>query len=127
MTKINLTILGDPKPKKNDHKIFKNRRTGNLYIGNGETYLDYARDFKIQVTGRYKKKIEVPVNVKCVYFRKYKYKVDLTNLLSATNDLLVESGVLTDDNSHIVASHDGSRVFFDKENPRVEIEIKETE
>lgn len=32
-------------------------------------------------------------------------------------------GVIKDDNSRIVAGHDGSRVLYDKENPRVEITI----
>lgn len=42
---------------------------------------------------------------------------------STTDDLLVRAGVLADDNSQIVAAHDGSRVRLDRENPRVEIEI----
>ena len=35
--------------------------------------------------------------------------------------------VLADDNSRIVAAHDGSRVDYDKQNPRVEIWIEEME
>ena len=49
--------------------------------------------------------------------------VDLANLLEATNDMLVKHGVLADDNRKIVASHDGSRVFLDREHPRVDITI----
>ena len=55
------------------------------------------------------------------------HRVDLGNLHAATDDILVKSGVLQDDNSNIVAGHDGSRVLYDKENPRVEIEITEME
>lgn len=36
----------------------------------------------------------------------------------------VDAGVLKDDNSQIVAAHDGSRVDLDREQPRVEIEIR---
>lgn len=57
----------------------------------------------------------------------YKRKVDLANLIEATCDILVKAGVLADDNSHIVAAHDGSRVDYDKKNPRVEIWIEEME
>ena len=67
--------------------------------------------------------IDSPVNVKCVYFMPTRGKVDLVNLLSATCDILVKYGVITDDNSQIVASHDGSVVLYDKANPRVEITI----
>jgi Holliday junction resolvase RusA-like endonuclease len=48
---------------------------------------------------------------------------DLCNHLASTCDILVKAGVLADDNSKIVVSHDGSRVLYDKQNPRVEIEI----
>jgi Holliday junction resolvase RusA-like endonuclease len=49
--------------------------------------------------------------------------VDLVNLLEATCDMLRHYGVIKDDDSSIVASHDGSRVYYDKLNPRTEITI----
>jgi Holliday junction resolvase RusA-like endonuclease len=54
-------------------------------------------------------------------------KVDITNLLSATHDILTKHNVIADDNMDIVVSVDGSRVFYDKENPRTEITISRTE
>jgi len=54
-------------------------------------------------------------------------RVDLVNLLEATCDMLVKYKVIEDDNNKIVVSHDGSRVFYDKENPRVEITIMKAE
>lgn len=36
----------------------------------------------------------------------------------------IKAGVIKDDNRNIVASHDGSLVLYDKERPRIEIEIK---
>ena len=50
-------------------------------------------------------------------------RVDLVNLLEATDDILVSCGVLKDDNAKIIVSHDGSRVYYDKEAPRAEIFI----
>ena len=50
-------------------------------------------------------------------------RVDLLNLLEATLDILVDARILEDDNSNIVGGHDGSRVLYDKENPRTEIFI----
>ena len=41
--------------------------------------------------------------------------------------MLVAAGVLADDNSDIVRSHDGSRVCIDRENPRTEIYIVDYE
>ena len=68
-----------------------------------------------------------PYNVKCVYYRNSERRVDLSNLLEATDDILVNAKVLPDDNYKIIASHDGSRVRIDRENPRVEITITELE
>ena len=69
------------------------------------------------------------INLQCVYYMPTRHKVDLANLLSATCDILVHYGVIADDNANIVASHDGSRVDYDKANPRVEVTIttKESE
>lgn len=53
-----------------------------------------------------------------------KHKVDLTNLMNATHDLLQDAKIIADDSSDIVKSVDGSRVELDRENPRVEITIK---
>ena len=58
---------------------------------------------------------------------KTRRKVDLANLLNGTDDALVHAEVIEDDNCKIIVGHDGSRVYYDKNNPRVEIEIKETE
>jgi Holliday junction resolvase RusA-like endonuclease len=63
--------------------------------------------------------------MKCVYYMATKRKVDLVNLIEATCDILVDAGVLADDDSKIVVSHDGSRVKLDRDNPRAEITITE--
>lgn len=70
--------------------------------------------------------ISEPVNVKATYYMKTKKKVDLTNLNEALHDILVHYGVLADDNRNIVYSTDGSRVLWDKENPRTEVTIELT-
>lgn len=68
--------------------------------------------------------IKEPVNIKCLFYMQTRRKCDLTNLLEAVDDILVHVGILEDDNYTIVAGHDGSRVLYDKENPRTEIYIE---
>lgn len=122
---MKLTILGNPATKKNSMQIVRfGNRPGLIQ---SETYRQYERDFTKQVTGQYKQCIDYPVNVKCVYYRKTKHRVDLSNLMAATHDCLVKAGVLADDNSQIIVSVDGSEVRHDKDNPRVEIEITRKE
>lgn len=71
--------------------------------------------------------INYPINIECVYYMPTRRRVDITNLLSATHDVLVKYQVIEDDNSKIVYSVDGSRVFYDKTNPRTEIRITKIE
>ena len=71
--------------------------------------------------------IDYPVNLKCVFYCKKRVKGDLVGYLQAIQDLLVEGGVLEDDNRNIVASTDGSRVYHDPEYPRTEIVISKAE
>ena len=70
-----------------------------------------------------KEPIDAPVNVRCLFYMPTKRKVDKSNLEEACHDLLVIAGVLADDNRDIIAATDGSRVLYDKENPRTEIYI----
>ena len=74
-----------------------------------------------------KEPITTPVNVQCLFFMPMKRKVDKSNLEEGCHDLLVAAGVLADDNRDIIASTDGSRVLYDKENPRTEIYITDYE
>ena len=121
---LRLTILGNPATKKNNMQIRRNRKTGKNFIAQSDRYLNYKDTFLWQVPSVAKININYPINLKCIYYRQTKHRVDLVNLLNATNDLLVEAGVLEDDNCNIVFSHDGSEVRYDKDNPRVEIEIE---
>ena len=71
--------------------------------------------------------IDYPVEITCLFYMKTRRRVDLVNLLEAADDVLAHYGVIADDNSRIVVSHDGSRVFYDKENPRTEISIRKVQ
>lgn len=124
---MKMTLYGNPATKKNSMQIFKNSRTGQPFLTQSKRYKDYARDCKKQITGKCQLKVDYPINLKCVYYRQTKHRVDLTNLLAATCDILTDCGVIADDNYKIVVSHDGSRVMFDKDRPRVEIEIERIE
>lgn len=69
--------------------------------------------------------INYPVNLECLFYMETRRRVDLANLLNAIDDAAVKSGLILDDNRDIIAAHDGSRVFYDKNNPRIEITITE--
>ena len=71
--------------------------------------------------------IDYPINLQAVFYVETKRRIDLPNLLNAVDDAMVKSELILDDNRDIIASHDGSRVYHDKFNPRIEIEITRQE
>lgn len=117
-----------PVTKKNNQRIIpiktKTGKIRNIPIPS-KAYEDFERDcmpYLYQVkskTGYFDK----PINIKAVFYVGKRLRYDLTNLLEALDDTLVKSGLIVDDNRDIVAAHDGSRVFYDKYKPRIEVEI----
>jgi hypothetical protein len=72
-----------------------------------------------------KPKTPISENVWLVYkvYTKTRMLVDDLNLYASLDDLLVKEKILKDDNRNIIRSRDGSRVLYDKDNPRAEIYI----
>lgn len=120
---MKLTLYGEPRTKKNSACILRTR-SGTPFVAPSKAYVDYETDCLQQIK-RPRSPISARVNVRCVYYMKTARRVDLANLIEATTDILVKARVLEDDNSKIVAAHDGSRVDYDKKNPRAEIWIEE--
>ena len=86
-------------------------------------YLQYEKDCAWFLKPKPIKPIDFPVNICCTFYMKTKRRVDGLNLLAAIDDILVKHGILEDDSREFVAGHDGSRVYYDKTSPRVEIVI----
>ena len=120
---ICFTIYGDPRTKKNSSRIV--RSGSQTFVVPSAQYVKYERDCLRQIPAEAKRGIDCPVNVRCEYYMQTRRKVDLVNLLEATLDILVKAGVLADDNSQIVVSHDGCSVGHDKELPHVDVIITE--
>lgn len=115
------TIYTIPRTKKNSQNIVMNPKTKRPFLVQSKDYKNYEKESKLYLTEG--KNIDCPVNVQMVFFMPTRRRVDLSNLQSACLDLLVNAGVLLDDNCKIVRSHDGSMVLYDKENPRTEVRI----
>ena len=119
---LKFTIPLTPVTKKNSSQIIVNKATGRPMVIPSEKYRQYEKDAGIFIKGK-GLQIDEPVTVICRYYMPTRRRVDLTNLMEATHDVLVKYEVLKDDHSGIIYSVDGSRVFYDKENPRTEVEI----
>ena len=118
---MTITINEPPKSKKNHQQIVYAH--GRPVVVQSPQYKMYEKACAKYFYGWGAEPIDYPCEVKCTYYMPTRRKVDLTNLIAATHDILVKYGVLADDNRDIIASVDGSRVLYDKNNPRTEIEI----
>ena len=121
-TLLQFTIPIHPITKKNSQQIIYNPKLKRSMIIPSKAYKQYEKDCKYFIK-RLDEPIIEKVNVQAIYYMGTRRKVDLTNLHEALHDILVTYRVLEDDNCKIIASTDGSRVEYDKENPRTEIII----
>jgi len=128
--RIEFTIPVHPVSKKNSQQIITLRtkygKSRNIIIPS-KKYKEFEAEclpFLYQVKNQ-AGVIDFPVNMAVSFYVSKKFKYDLTNLLEAIDDAAVKSGFILDDNRDIIAGHDGSRVFYDKYNPRIEITITE--
>lgn len=124
---IKFTLPIKPITKKNSGQIITNPRTGRPFLVPSPQYRQFEKD-SLPYFYRVKQEVGVvnyPVNIQCIFYMDARRKVDLSNLLNAVDDAMVKSGLILDDNRDIIAGHDGSRVYHDNINPRIELEIKE--
>lgn len=113
-----------PITKKNSQQILTNHRTGKPFIAPSSAYKRYEQQAMLYLTTKPKAPLQSPCRVVTLFYMPTRRRVDLTNLMEAAHDVLVAAGILADDNNTIIVSVDGSRVLYDKENPRTEIIIE---
>jgi Holliday junction resolvase RusA-like endonuclease len=127
---IRYTVACEPRSKKNHQQLVGigkicptcKKRERMLPI-QSKQYLQYEKDCAWFLKPKPIKPIDFPVNICCTFYMKTKRRVDGLNLLAAIDDILVKHGIMVDDSRDQIVGHDGSRVYYSKENPRVEIVI----
>lgn len=124
---IHFTISIPPRSKKNSQQILVNPKTRRPFISPSSAYKAYRKAALMLIPADARRNIDYPVNVQAVFRMPTRRKVDVVNLQEALLDVLVDAGVLADDNSGIVAGMDGSRVVYDKEAPGTEVTITRME
>jgi len=130
-------IFGKFYAKKNSSNSFWNKYTGKLVRTTSVNYKRWEKDAMKQLglcsNGRFLndngrlKGIDFPVILKCYFYNYDKRCRDISNYYEGIQDLLVDAGILIDDNYKIIIGHDGSRMSVDKDNPRMEIWILKAE
>ena len=137
MKYLHYTVKGDPRTKKNSMMIAGGGKRchacgkpAKQWIRQGKANEKWAElaGWQLRTQRRPKRPIDFPVIVCYQFFTKIDYQNaksdwDLDNHIVAMNDILKSVGIIKDDHIRIVAGHDGSRQYYDKNNPRVEIYI----
>ena len=117
---MKITILGRTPSKKNSKQIFINK--GKLLIMPSANYKQWHKDASRQLVGSFKKSL-CPPSIQITFFAPDRRKSDLTNKAESIMDLLVDNGVLQDDNwdcvPEVVLKYGG----YDKANPRAVVEL----
>lgn len=119
---IRFEIPLNPVTKKNHGQIIMCK--GHPIILPSKPYQEYERKCKTYMPS-VETPIDYPITLKCTFYMETRRKCDITNLLQAICDIMVKYKVISDDNYNIIASFDGTRVYYDKENPRTIVEIEE--
>lgn len=114
-----------PVTKKNSQEIWK--RGGRSFIVPSRAYREYEAGAMFYLRPKPKKPVGEAVNVKALFYMPDRRRVDLVNLQEALLDVLVKAGILEDDCAKTVASMDGSRVLYDKQDPRTVVVISAME
>lgn len=128
--RVEICIPMQPITKKNSQEIryrtiVKNGRYKKVpYIVPSNQFTQYQKDASFFLKSLH---IDYPMNVEAHYYMKTQGVVDLSNLHEAIHDIMVKTGVIVDDEAYFIVSTDGSRVHYDKDNPRTELIITPAE
>lgn len=117
---MEFTILGRVPSKKNSKQIFA--RQGRIIAIPSAKHKEWHTDASKQILGTYKKGIKA-ADIFITLYAPDARKGDLTNKAESVMDLLVDNGVLEDDNWFVCGDVRLKFGGIDKENPRVDIKI----
>ena len=121
---IAFTIPVAPRTKKN-HGNIVTLKTGRTMLLPSKQYKEFEKqvvDFVSSEFGNIEP-ISNPINLCCHFYKDKDYKADLMGYMQAIQDALIKAGFLLDDNHKIVQTTDGSEIFLDRNNPRVEVTV----
>ena len=119
-----ITIYGRVPSKKNGKRLLKNLKTDKYFIGSSTDYLEWQEDAMIQLLPYINKwTCSLQYELICTFYSDSNIKFDLSNKFESVADVLVDRGLIDDDNYKILPKVTLIYGGFDKKNPRVEIEV----
>lgn len=125
MSLYEVKLEGVVRPKKNSKRIVNIK--GRRMVISSKQYMEWHKTAVQQLEDKNvpKDQIDFPIALSVIFYRPDRRKRDLSNMVESINDLLVDYGLLKDDNCDIIKAlhvYDGGT---DKERPRCKILINE--
>lgn len=120
MESLKFTLEGSVPSKKNSRQLFV--RGGKMFNIPQKNY----REWHEMASWQLKNKVSEPISkceIEITFYSGDKRKYDLTNKAESVMDLLVDNGIIDDDNYEVVSKLTLIYGGYDKSNPRVEINI----
>lgn len=121
-------IKGNVPSSKNSKQIFKNQKTGKMFITSSKTVKAYLKDFEYQYdvfVKEFKEQLKSkskPYKIGFYFIRDSRRKFDYININQIVQDLMVQHGWIDDDNcEELIPVFLGYEV--DKNNAGVKIEV----
>lgn len=122
----------DPRTKKNHMTIAGSGprckecgKRKKQYVRQGHANTQYSARAAQYLHPKPREPLECEIYVVYHLYMQTHRRVDDLNLYASLDDLLVSERIIRDDSIKYIRCRDGSRVFYDKENPRAEIYIYE--
>jgi Holliday junction resolvase RusA-like endonuclease len=119
---VRLCILGAPRTKKNSNRLVPAR--GRQFVLPSAAFERYRNEALPQLVDAAAPTLRQPVNCRALVYRDAN-RGDLIGYLQGLADLLEEADVV--ENDRLIVGWDGSRMFVDRERPRVEIVLTPAE
>jgi len=118
------TIRGAPVTKSNHQRIFRGK-TGRPFVAQSAPYVSWEKSAIEQIMFRKDWRdgimpAKAPVWLRATFYRERRTG-DLGNYLKALCDVVERAGLVAND--RLIECFDGSRIAWDKDNPRVEFEL----
>ena len=126
MKPIRLTLFGDVPSKKNSKRVFRHPRTGRTVVLSSKGHDAWHSANISRLIGCSERVDETQVvELSVIMFYATTRRKDLDNALASVQDLLVDAGILPDDDFRHVVRVSAEFGGIDRANPRVDVEIHE--
>jgi Holliday junction resolvase RusA-like endonuclease len=103
MKSITYTFVKPIPSKKNSKQIFKNK-SGKMFISSSSNYKDWQRIELMLIKSKIKERNISKCSIDYCFYSPNKRTFDISNKLESVNDLLVDAGILIDDNYNVLSS-----------------------